>query len=116
MARPGFWWVYVLERADGSWYTGISTDPRRRFEQHRAGKGAKANAVSAPQRLVCLEAVGDYPAALRREAQVKGLSKAAKRLYAADPGGLDSPGPGAAWMHRKPKKRRKARGKRILKA
>ena len=37
-SRPGFWWVYVLEREDGSWYTGISTDPRRRLEQHRADR------------------------------------------------------------------------------
>jgi len=101
MARPGFWWVYVLERADGSWYTGISTDPRRRFEQHRAGKGARANKVSQPLRLVCLEAVGTYAEALRREAQVKGLAKAAKRLYAADPGSLSAPLPGATWLHRK---------------
>lgn len=88
MPRPGFWWVYVLERADGSWYTGISTDPRRRMERHRSGKGAKANKVSPPQRLVCLEAAGTYPEALRREAQVKALPKPAKRLYAADPGSL----------------------------
>ncbi|HTB21376.1 MAG TPA: GIY-YIG nuclease family protein [bacterium] len=116
MPRPGFWWVYVLEREDGSWYTGVSTDPRRRMEQHRAGKGAKANQVSAPQRLVSLEPLGSYPLALRREAQVKALSKAAKRLYAADPGSLpgrppsppEKAGPG-------PKKDPKRAKKRILK-
>jgi putative endonuclease len=114
--RPGFWWVYVLERADASWYTGISTDPRRRMEQHRAGKGAKANQVSAPQRLICLEALGSYAQALRREAQVKALSKAAKHLYAADPGSL--PGPAETLSSPKkpaPKKSPKKPKKRILK-
>ena len=113
MPRPGFWWVYVLERADGSWYTGISTDPRRRMEQHRAGKGAKANKVSAPQRLVSLEPQGEYSAALRREAQIKALTKTEKRRYAADPGGLDAPPP-----KRKPgppKKKPRAPKKRIIK-
>ena len=105
MPRPGFWWVYILERADGSWYTGISTDPSRRMEQHRAGKGAKANQVSAPQRLVSLEPQGEYAAALRREAQIKVLTKTAKRRYAADPGALDAP----------PKKHPKAAKKRIIK-
>jgi len=52
----------VLERADGSYYTGISTDPRRRFEQHRSGKGgARANKVSAVVRILCLEPGGEYP-------------------------------------------------------
>jgi putative endonuclease len=113
-SRPGFWWVYVLEREDGSWYTGISTDPRRRLEQHRSGKGAKAMQVSAAQRLVCLEPVGPYPKALRREAQIKGLGKAAKRIYAADPGSLAAPAEGAAWLHRAPKKRRKTARTRII--
>lgn len=103
-SRPGFWWVYILEREDSSWYTGISTDPRRRLEEHRSGKGAKAMQVSPASRLVCLEAVGPYPHALRREAQIKGLSKASKRLYAADPGSLAPPPQGADWLHRAPKR------------
>ena len=103
-ARPGFWWVYVLERENGSWYTGISTDPRRRFEQHRSGKGgARANKISPPTRLLSLEAGGEYSKALRREAQIKGLSKTAKRAYVADPSGLDWPDEKAAWLHKQNK-------------
>lgn len=108
MARPGFWWVYVLERADGSWYTGISTDPRRRLEQHRSGKGgARANKISAPQRLLSLEAAGDYAKALRREAQVKKLSKPQKRDYVADPTRLDWPDEKAPWYNSKKPRRKK---------
>lgn len=119
MPRPGFWWVYVLERADGSWYTGISTDPRRRLEQHKSGKGgARANKISAPQRLLSLEAGGDYAKTLRREAQIKKLSKAKKRAYVTDPTALDWPAEKAPWINRKkkPKKKRARKRPRILKA
>lgn len=108
MPRPGFWWIYVLERADGSYYTGISPDPRRRFQQHLSGKGgARANQVSAVLRILSLEPGGDYSRALRREAQIKGLSKAAKRLYVADPDSLAWPDPQGAWLHPAPKKKSK---------
>jgi putative endonuclease len=115
MARAGFWWVYVIERADGSYYTGISTDPRRRFQQHASGKGgARANQVSAVVRILSLEAGGEYPLALRREAQIKALSKAAKIEYVKDPGALALPDPKGPWVRKvgkKAKKKRKA-GKR----
>jgi predicted GIY-YIG superfamily endonuclease len=52
-----------------------------------------------------LEAGGEYSKALRREAQIKGLTKAAKRAYVADPSGLDWPDEKAAWLHRKKKSR-----------
>jgi putative endonuclease len=107
MSRPGFWWIYVLERADGSWYTGISTDPRRRLEQHKSGKGgAKSNKISQPLRLLSLEPGGDYAKALRREAQIKGLAKPAKRLYVADPSSLPPPDERGPWLHRQPPKTR----------
>jgi putative endonuclease len=114
--RPGFWWVYILERADGSWYTGISTDPHRRLQQHIAGKGARANKVSAPQRLLSLEAGGDYAKALRREAQVKKLNKPQKRAYAADPTSLPWPDEKAPWYNAKKRPKRKpgAKKPRIL--
>ena len=118
MPRPGFWWIYVLERADGSWYTGISTDPRRRLEQHKSGKGgAQANKISAPQRLLSLEGGGDYAKTLRREAQITKLSKAQKRVYVIDPTKLDWPDEKAPWINKKkkPKKKRSKPRLRILK-
>lgn len=116
MPRPGFWWIYVLERADGSWYTGISTDPRRRLRQHIAGTGARANKISAPQRLLSLEGGGAYAQALRREAQVKKLAKPAKRAYVADPTSLAWPAEKAPWYNKKkkPKKKRSKKSARII--
>jgi putative endonuclease len=114
MPRPGFWWVYVLEREDGSWYTGISTDPRRRLQQHISGKGgARSNKISAPQRILSLEAGGEYAKALRREAQIKNLSKAQKRVYVADPTSLAWPPEKAPWLNRKPKPKKKRRRKSL---
>ena len=86
--RPGDWWVYVLELDNGSWYTGISTDPRARLEKHKSGKGARSMSLSAPKRLVSLEFVGAYALALRREAQIKKLSREKKEIYVKDPGAL----------------------------
>jgi putative endonuclease len=99
--RPGDWWVYILELENGAWYTGISTDPRARFEKHKNGKGAKSMRLSAPFRLVCLEFVGPYALALRREAQIKGLTRTRKEAYAADSGSLAAPQGGAILRRKK---------------
>jgi len=37
----GGWFLYVIECADGSLYTGIATDPQERYAAHAAGKGAR---------------------------------------------------------------------------
>ncbi|HBC56914.1 MAG TPA: GIY-YIG nuclease family protein, partial [Gammaproteobacteria bacterium] len=36
------WYVYIIECSDGAYYTGITTDLKRRFAEHAGnGKGAK---------------------------------------------------------------------------
>jgi putative endonuclease len=35
------WFLYLLECADGSLYTGIATDVEARFEKHASGDGAR---------------------------------------------------------------------------
>ena len=76
------WVLYVAECADGSYYTGITKDVEKRIETHNAGKGSKYTAVHRPVRLVFQEPQKDYSAALRREYQVKSLSKKRKVLFA----------------------------------
>ena len=39
LRRPAAWWVYMLRCADGSLYTGITTDVERRLAEHN-GDGA----------------------------------------------------------------------------
>ena len=72
------WFLYILRCRDGSLYTGITTDVQARLEAHRAGKGAKYTRGRAPLELVYSENCGDHSAALRREIEVKSLSRTEK--------------------------------------
>ncbi|MEA1904452.1 MAG: GIY-YIG nuclease family protein [Candidatus Hadarchaeota archaeon] len=73
------WHVYVVRCAHGALYTGIAIDVEARIKLHNSGKGAKAvRALGLPVKLVYQEEIGSYSEALKREAQVKRLSKAKK--------------------------------------
>lgn len=72
------WKVYILRCGDGSLYTGISTDVARRLEEHRSGKGAKYTRSRGPLELVYEETCPDKSAALRRELEIKALSRTEK--------------------------------------
>lgn len=71
-------YVYILRCADGTLYTGYTDDPERRARVHNAGKGAKYTRSRLPVELVYREALGDKSAALRREREIKKLSRAQK--------------------------------------
>jgi putative endonuclease len=71
-------YVYVLECADGSLYTGYTTDPERRVEEHNDGTGAKYTRGRTPVELVHLERFASRSAAMSREYAIKGLSRAEK--------------------------------------
>lgn len=77
------WSLYIAECADGSYYTGIAKDVAKRIEVHNSGKGAKYTSTHLPVRLLFQEPQKDYSAALKREYQVKRLSKAGKVRFAA---------------------------------
>lgn len=72
------WVVYVLVCRDGTLYTGITNDLPRRLRVHAAGKGGAYTRARRPVRLVFVEGQAGRGAALRREAAVKRLSRAAK--------------------------------------
>ncbi len=72
------YWLYILRCGDGTLYTGITTDVERRLETHRSGKGAKYTRGRGPLELVYREACADRSAALRRELEVKALSREEK--------------------------------------
>ena len=77
--------VYVLECADGSLYTGYTTDLERRVAEHDAGEGAKYTRGRTPVELVHAEPFDSKSAAMRREYEIKGLSRAEKeRLVEGD--------------------------------
>ncbi len=72
------YFVYLLECRDGSLYCGIAKNVKKRFEQHRAGKGSKYVASRWPAKIVFVEKIGTLSKVLKREAQIKNLSKKEK--------------------------------------
>jgi putative endonuclease len=71
--------VYIVECADGTLYTGWTYDPEARLRQHNAGKGAKYTRSRLPVSLVYTEKLPDQQVARRREYALKQLSRAAKQ-------------------------------------
>ena len=72
------WYVYMLRCGDGTLYTGMTDNVEKRFASHCAGKGAKYTRGRGPLELVYTEAVSDKSAALRREYEIKKLSRQGK--------------------------------------
>ncbi|MDD3347421.1 pyridoxamine 5'-phosphate oxidase family protein [Oscillibacter sp.] len=72
------WFVYMLACGDGSLYTGCTDHVERRLAAHQSGKGAKYTRSHLPVSLVYQERVPDKSAALRRELQIKKLSRKEK--------------------------------------
>lgn len=65
------YFVYVLLCIDHSLYTGITTDPHRRFNEHKNGKGGAYTRSHPPVKIVYLEKVESKSTALRREMEIK---------------------------------------------
>ena len=72
------WKLYILRCGDGTLYTGITTDVAKRLEVHRSGKGAKYTRSRGPLELVYEEECGNHSAALKRELEIKKLSREGK--------------------------------------
>jgi len=77
------WFVYMVEGADGSLYTGITTDVARRVRQHNVGEGAKSLRGRLPVRLVHREEAATRAEAAKREREIKRLSRERKLAFLA---------------------------------
>lgn len=71
-------YCYIVECADGTFYTGWTTDPERRVRTHNAGRGAKYTRTRGPVRLVYVEEQPDRSTAMKRERAIKALSRERK--------------------------------------
>lgn len=80
------WYLYILRCKDESLYTGITTDVERRLEVHRSGKGAKYTRGRGPLELVYQETCGTHSDALKREWEIKQLTKAQKQQMIQEKG------------------------------
>lgn len=76
------YWCYIVSCADGTLYTGITTDLKRRITEHNTGtnkgKGARYTARRRPVKLVWKERHPNRSSAQRREAQIKRLTRPGK--------------------------------------
>jgi putative endonuclease len=77
------WTIYLARCGDGTLYTGITTDRERRLAEHNAGAGAAYTRSRLPVTLVYWETVSDRSSALRREHQIKKLTRVEKEALAA---------------------------------
>jgi putative endonuclease len=65
------YFVYILECADKSLYTGVTNDLERRFDQHKNGKGGHYTSSKQVVKIVYTQQHPDKSSALKREAQIK---------------------------------------------
>ena len=72
------WFIYILSCADSALYTGVTTDISRREKEHNLKKGGACTRARLPVRLVYKESYETRSEALKREAQIKRLTRAKK--------------------------------------
>ena len=80
---PAMHFVYMVRCADGTLYTGYARDPEKRANAHNTGRGAKYTATRRPVTLVYSEACESRSAALKREYQLKSLTRVEKEALAS---------------------------------
>lgn len=80
--NPESWWVYIVQCADGTYYTGTARDLAHRLVVHNAGKGAKYTRGRLPVTLVYSESQLNHSQALKRELQLKKLTRLQKERLA----------------------------------
>lgn len=78
MNNDQVWFVYILECHDKTYYTGTTNNLEKRIKSHNLGKGAKYTASRGPVRLIYHETCHDKSNALKREYQIKQLSRKEK--------------------------------------
>ena len=71
-------YVYMVQCADGTLYTGWTTDIEKRLQAHNDKKGAKYTRNRTPVKLYYCEECSDKSTALKREAEIKKLPRSKK--------------------------------------
>jgi putative endonuclease len=82
------WYLYVVECADGTLYTGISTDVSRRVAEHNAGRGARYTASRRPVSLRAIWRFRNRKTAMQAESAFKRKNHSAKKRAIATEGGF----------------------------
>lgn len=80
-ARKPSWKLYILHCADGTLYTGITTDLDRRVQQHNNGTASRYTRARRPVAVVHHERCRNHSSALKKEYRIKSLSRMQKESY-----------------------------------
>lgn len=70
--------LYILRCKNNALYTGITNNLEARLKRHSSGKGSKYVWANSPFTLVYTEELPDKSSALKREIEVKSLTKKEK--------------------------------------
>jgi len=70
--------VYMVECADGSLYTGWAVDVHQRVAAHNAGRGGRYTRMHRPVKLVYVEECDSRAAAMKREIAIKKMPRMKK--------------------------------------
>lgn len=73
-------YVYILECSDGTFYTGWTNNLEKRVKMHSQGKGAKYTKGRRPVRLIYHEEFKEKIDAMKREYEIKQLTRKEKEL------------------------------------
>ena len=71
-------YCYIVECADGTYYTGWAIDPEKRVAVHNKGRGARYTRTRAPVKLVYVEELPDRKSAMKREIAIKKMGRMGK--------------------------------------
>jgi putative endonuclease len=72
-------YCYILECADGTYYTGWTMDPQRRLTQHNKGTASRYTRSRLPVKMVYLEPQTDRRSAMKRERAIKKMTRSRKQ-------------------------------------
>jgi putative endonuclease len=72
-------YCYIVECADGTYYTGWAVDPEKRVAVHNKGRGAKYTRMRLPVKLVYVEEQSNRTSAMKRERAIKKMTREGKR-------------------------------------
>ena len=71
-------YCYIVECADGTYYTGWAIDPEKRVAMHNKGRGARYTRTRVPVKLVYVEELPDRKSAMKREIAIKKMKREGK--------------------------------------
>ena len=77
-------YMYVVECRDGSYYTGYTTDVKKRLAVHNSGKGAKYTRARLPVELIYVEGFASKEEAMSAEALLKRKKRPQKERFLSE--------------------------------